>query len=372
MRRFIGFQMSVALAGCSVFGFALGASSTAPPCIKDGAETAINAALSGPGSRALLCPGAVIRISHPIVMGFADQELATQGSPRGDARAIIRVVGEGQATAIESRASGIHLHHVIIDGQRRVGGKVVKGGALIEVGGAVSGIRIDHIRSFDPRGWSALHVFEGGGKCTDARITESVLGPSGSADGAWADGISFACRMGLITDNLIVDASDGGIVIFGAPGTLVRNNTVRTETNTLLGGINLVDYAPYSGDYSGVVVRDNVIEARGGFIKVAIAAGPAAWGIGKPADLNHGAKVLNNRIVGTAFGYGIVVDGVADFMFTGNRVLSTLTGGRDTRCDARHVPSGVPFVRDAGDVTSRYQAGFTAGPARWSICVEPR
>jgi len=358
--------------GCSAFGLALGADGTPRPCINGGDETAINAALTRPGSRAVLCPGAVIEILHPIVMGFADQELATQGSPRGRTRAIIRVAGDDQATAIESRASGIHLHDVIIDGQRRVRGSVAKGGALIELGGEVSGIRVDHIRSFDPRGWSALHVFEGAGNCTDARITNSVFGPAGTPNGAWADGISFACRNGLIANNLVVDASDGGIVIFGAPGTTVRHNSVITETNTLLGGINLVDYAPYGGDYSGVIVRDNVIEARGGFIKIAIAAGPAVWGIGKPGDTNHGAKVVNNRIVGAAFGYGIVAGGVSDFVFNGNRATGHRSGGMDARCDKGHAPSGSAFVRDSSDATSLYQPNFVAGNTRWSICVEPR
>ena len=45
----------------------------------------------------------------------------------------------------------------------------------------------------------------------------------------WADGISFAGSDGLIAGNLIVDATDGQIVIFGAPGTLVENNTITVQ-----------------------------------------------------------------------------------------------------------------------------------------------
>jgi hypothetical protein len=55
-------------------------------CIRAGDETTINSRLSAPGSRALLCPGAVIEITHPIILGFDDQELATVGSPRGGSR----------------------------------------------------------------------------------------------------------------------------------------------------------------------------------------------------------------------------------------------------------------------------------------------
>ncbi len=286
MHRSIDIGAYVALAVCSLGGVAFSASAIGSPCIKDGDLTAINAALSGPRSRALLCPGAVLQISHPILMGFPNQELSTEGSPSGDRRAVIQVAGDDQATAIRSGASKIHIHHLIIDGRRRVLGKLPEGGALI-----------DHIRSVDPRGWSALHVFEGGGMCTDARITDSVFGPAGTPDNSQADGISFACRNGLIANNLVLDASDGGIVIFGSPGTVVRDNTIMTERNVLQGGINLVDYSPYSGDYNGVIVRNNVIKAKGGFIKVAIAAGPGVWGIGKYGDTNYGATIINNRIV---------------------------------------------------------------------------
>lgn len=373
-RRLQAFETLIALVGAAFCYGAVAGSGNHDRCIRDVNEQAINTALSEPGSRVFLCQGAEIAVSHPIVLKSANQELATEGSPTGSARAVIRVIGSDQSTAIESRASGVHLHHLIVDGQRRKLGRLAKGGALIELGGDAAGIRIDHIRSFDPRGWSTMHVFEGGGHCRGARITDSEFGPAGSPDGAWADGISFACRDGLIANNRVIDASDGGIVIFGAPGTIVRNNVVQTNTNTLLGGINLVDYKPFDGDYSGVIVRNNLIEAKGGFIKVAIAAGPAAWGIAtaRATDVNHGARVIDNRILGSAFGYGIVADGVSGFTFEGNRVQGPITGGLDSRCDADHAHSGIPFLRERGNETNLYQSDFVEGETRWSICVQPR
>ena len=80
---------------------------------------------------------------------------------------------------------------------------------------------------------------------------------------------------------MIQDPTDGGIVIFGSPGTVVENNTIWIEKvgswriscavcinsslsqQTLLGGINLVDYLPWSGNYTNVMVRNNSI--FGGF-----------------------------------------------------------------------------------------------------------
>lgn len=45
------------------------------------------------------------------------------------------------------------------------------------------------------------------------------------APGEWADGISMACQNSTVTGNTVTDATDGGIVIFQAPGTLVQGNT---------------------------------------------------------------------------------------------------------------------------------------------------
>jgi parallel beta-helix repeat protein len=54
----------------------------------------------------------------------------------------------------------------------------------------------------------------------------------------WADGISLSCQSSLVQNNVIVDATDGGIVIFGAPFSVIRNNTIGVKTRTTLGGIN--------------------------------------------------------------------------------------------------------------------------------------
>ena len=82
---------------------------------------------------------------------------------------------------------------------------------------------------------------------------------------------------------------DGGIVLFGSPGTLVENNTIWVETvrlsymnrrlsrltdryqMTLLGGINMVDYDPWNGNYTNTIVRNNMI--FGGFATAPAVAG---------------------------------------------------------------------------------------------------
>ena len=59
---------------------------------------------------------------------------------------------------------------------------------------------------------------------------------------------------------------------------MVQENLIITHSNTLLGGIKLIDYGPFDGDYSGTIVRHNRIEAPGGYIIVCIAAGPVVRG----------------------------------------------------------------------------------------------
>jgi parallel beta-helix repeat protein len=311
-------------------------------------------------------------ISNPILLSASGQELSTDGDGDATSFATIKVVGPNQSTAIFSRSPNIHLHHLRIDGKRNALGRIQGGQALIEVGGDVKSVHVDHVIASDPRGWSTLHVFEGSRLCSGAKITDNLIGPAGSADGLWADGISFACRNGRIANNVVVDVTDGGIVVFGSPGTVVENNVIETRKAELLGGINLVDFAPFDGDYRGVVIRKNRVIARTGFIKIGIAAGPAAWGIGSNSTINFGARIEQNTIVGPNLGYGIVADGVRDFEVTGNRVMTPLIGGTEERCDAAHVNAGTAFAYDTEHSTGIFQREFKNGHARWSICVTKR
>jgi len=165
----------------------------------------------------------------------------------------------------------------------RLGGPPINGGGNIEMGGGNSNQLIEYVHSYDPRGWSCLHIAEGTLNCNNATVQNNDIGPAGSdLFQQWADGISFSCRNGLVRNNMINNPTDGGIVLFGAPGTRVENNTIWVESvrpatyiysaptnnnidtqNTLLGGINMVDYNPFSGNYTGVIVTNNTI--AGGF-----------------------------------------------------------------------------------------------------------
>lgn len=95
------------------------------------------------------------------------------------------------------------------------------------MGGDNSNQLIEYVRSFNPRSWTCLHIAEGPLTCTGVTIQNNDLGPCGvDAFQEWADGISLACRNSIVKDNMILGATDGGIVVFGSPGSLIENNTI--------------------------------------------------------------------------------------------------------------------------------------------------
>src|SRR5260370_16124838 len=122
----------------------------------------------------------------------------------------------------------------------------------------------------------------------------------------------------------IADASDGVIVVVGAPGSLITSNVMIASPQTLLGGRTMVDYSPVHGNYGGTLVTNNVIDANGAFIKVGIAMGPDVWSC--PHTVNHGGTVTDNLIQGAHFGYGYAVNGVSDWTVLRNIDSSTHVG----------------------------------------------
>lgn len=67
----------------------------------------------------------------------------------------------------------------------------------------------------------------------------SDIGPCGHGApyGNWADGISLSCKNTRVEFNTIIDPTDGGIVVFGAQGSQIRNNTISVRNETALGGM---------------------------------------------------------------------------------------------------------------------------------------
>ena len=305
---------------------------TDEPCIPSGDHVSIQNALIGPGATAVLCPNALFELSDTVTFTDDNQQIHTQGYPTDDSRALLRIVHKDVATAVSAgHRSGVTLSHVIIDGNRPelgVGAEPAPGvapGGLIEWGGNGPGTLVEWVKAFEPRGWSVLVVSHGDALvCSGSIVRNNELGPGGRAGYAMADGISLGCRNSIVENNTIVDVTDGGIVIFQAPGSLVANNTIRAENRIMFYGIAMGDYGPYDGDFTGTRVVGNVIDAAGALIRRGIAMGPYVGCI--PTEemtlSSRGAVVTDNILKGEHMGYGFVVSGVEDWTVTGNVDLS--------------------------------------------------
>ncbi|KAI0268151.1 pectin lyase fold/virulence factor [Gloeopeniophorella convolvens] len=367
--------------------------------ITDRLNFALNS--SGSGFILQLCPNTLYMIQAPILFAAPNQEISTLGYPTDDSRATLVVSGPvsngtGHTTAIDgtcANCDGVRLRNIQINGTR-AGAPPTAGGANIEMGGANSNQLIEYVHSYDPRGWSCLHIAEGGLVCNNATVQNNDIGPCGSdVFQQWADGISISCRAAVVRNNLVNNPTDGGVVLFGSPGSLVENNTIWVVNNTLLGGINMVDVTPWGGDYTGTIVRNNTI--IGGFatdsdsatqvdganvddviVKIGIAIGPQAWfNDFFGANVSFSGTVLNNQLTG-AFGYGIAVTSARNFTVEGNILFgnTSFIGSRGPNCSASDpTPTPAAFVIDQINVTSTtVQAEFQAvQDANGLTCVQP-
>ena len=209
-------------------------------------------------------------------------------------------------------------------------------------------------------------------------MENNQIGPAGTSDNLqWADGISFTCTNSVVTNNVITDATDGGIVVFGAPGSVIEGNTIRAETRTLLGGINMVDYDPYAGSYAGTIVRDNIIDASGAVIRIGLGMGQRVWGC-LPADSDEftlsGGTVTGNTLRGGHMQYGFAVDGVRAWTVTANVDEATHTGSPSVDCGGRYASAPAGFLFNPARAEGTFQPEFTGAQldlALWAI-VSPR
>ena len=322
----------------------------------------------GAGAQAVLCPGAVFTLNNSVTFTAANQAILTQGLPTDGTRAILKVAGSSLTTAIAANnQSGVTVENIQVDGSRPALGALT-GGALLEMGGNASGQIVQNITAHDTRSWSDLHIIEGivtnnTPTCQNTKILDNLIGPSGtatpSATGVWADGISLACGTSLVQGNTVQDATDGGIVVFGAPGSTIQDNTIVAKNQLLLGGINMVDYAPMNGNFTGTLVTHNTIDAQGAFIKVGLAMGQQVWNC--TTGTLYGATVTDNTLQGQYMGYGYAVNGVQNWTATGNiddsRHVGSQTAGGCFGSPAASQPGGFQVEKQT---SSTLQPEFTS------------
>ncbi|EJU06387.1 hypothetical protein DACRYDRAFT_73816 [Dacryopinax primogenitus] len=360
----------------------------------------LQAALQKPGDTLALCPGQEYLILQPINFTASDQEIYTLGYPTDDSRACLTVNGvvangTGHTTAINAQCVGCDraiVRNIQVNGTRH-GAIPTSGGANLEMGGPTSGQLVEYVHSFDPRSWSCLHIAEGPFTCNNASIINNDIGPCGSdLFMQWADGISLSCRNSHVAGNFIDNPTDGGIVVFGSPGSLVENNTIWVTNNTLLGGLNMVDYLPWDGDFTGTVVQNNLVvgglategneqtATKGDndedvIVKIGLAVGPRTW-FGDHFRNNVSRNgVARNNIFSGAFGYGIAVSSAENFTIIGNSLSgnTSFIGSRGPNCSADQIlPAPEAFVWNiTTTLDSTLQPGFADLDVDSLTCIQP-
>jgi hypothetical protein len=317
-----------------LIGSIIGLKDQAEECIESGNQDAINAKLSGPFAKAILCPGSTFNLTAPVVFTAPYQAIYTKGKPDDEAsHALLILSDSAHATAVDMKHDYCTLSHVVVDGNRGDLGPVKADlhdmHALIQAGGENHGQLVQNIVAKNTRSWATIHVAEGdpGQRCHSAVVQDSTFAFAGDEQaGLRSVGIAQACMRSQTLRNKIVDATDVGISLFGAPGALVEGNQVISKRRSLRAGITLVDFDPFDGDFTDTIVRNNTIVSSlsNATIEVGIAIGPQAWEqvhkfTHRPGLFLHSASVVDNFLQGQFLVSGLLLSGVHNFTVANNR-----------------------------------------------------
>lgn len=105
----------------------------------------------------------------------------------------------------------------------------------------------------------------------------------------------------------ITGPTDGGIVIFGSPGSTITGNTIESSaTERGFGAINMVD-GQYHGSYANVVVSNNKIIGQKLF-NLGIGIGSSIWSDYNPSPL-HGPATIKNNVFSGNIVFAIAING---------------------------------------------------------------
>ncbi len=343
------------------------------PCLPSGTDKDIQNLLNRSHAKVKLCQKAEFRLNKSIMFNKPNQSIFTEGHPNDERRAMLKIVNPDISLAISVYGiEGSTIENIQIDGNRKRLGHL-ESHALIIMGGNVKGQTISDVHAFDSRSWSTLHIAWGdfykdeSGKmrnhCWGVKAINNQLGPSGELEeGKWSDGISLQCSKSIIKNNYIVDVTDGGIVNFGSPDSVIENNEIVSRGIPMKIGIALVDYKNYEGNYEGVVVQGNTIRSENSHIMTGIAMGSRLWHCPNKDFIinNSSGRIVNNKIMGNDFGYGMAINGVKNWVVKGNSIEATFSGVPSSSCGKKNATPG-SFVIDNTHSQGEFQSGFKQG-----------
>jgi hypothetical protein len=292
-------------------------------------------------------------LDKPLIFSEEGQKIATRDARFLKDFAILKLLpGPASSIILAEGIPGVSIERIIADGNRQ--NIQAEGGAVPKLplismgkkGGDNQSIRCCLvINSRSAGGWAAIHVHE---NCSGILIENNLVFNSGvdvRGNGrsagelplGWGDGISTAGRNSVVRNNLVIDASDEGIMVQGAAGSLVENNVISAVSREMLGGIALIDPSVHYTldaekkryDYHGILVRNNLIESLGSRIHIGLPMGGPTWGQYHLGTTLVGAVVEYNTIAGNAAGYGYAANGIDSFTVRGNISTATYSGQGD-------------------------------------------
>ncbi len=360
------FLLMVGIAALAVQGFAA-------DVVKPGAD--LQAVLDS-GEDLVLKPGAVYEITKTLKMKKPGQKIYTKDAKFPSDYATLRIMDRGVMMILDGGGvKDAKLEKVVFDGNRyrmsvvpkpKIGG----GGQppMVHMGGENGDNAVVRECVFmSTRTWATLKFHEGAANCLaeNNMIFGAGVDPRGNGRDleekpfGWGDCISCAARDSIIRNNLIIDPTDVGVVLYAAPGTVVENNVIASISRESLGGINLVDALAYYAmneeknliDYRGVKIRDNYIDAYGARIHMSIPVGCVPWVPHWRGNILTGGEVTGNTIAGGASAYGIVAHGLSNWKITGNISTASYSGLAEYG-DHKNPPDDPgAFIYDKASVT---------------------
>ncbi len=324
------------------------------------------------GLDVLLQPGQVYPVKQALKFKRANQRICTLGARHLTEYATLRLDDPGCPQLVNgNNQDGAALERVVLDGNRyrlsHIGAVPENGQALVHFGGGhVTNQTVRQCVFMNLRSWSSLKVHEG---AKGIRVESNIFLGAGAdirgngRDGrerapAWGDGISLAAAESVVRDNLIIDATDGAVVVFAAPGSVIEENVIAAVSRESLGGVNLVDplgcyYEPGSTNrtsYAGTIVRNNLFDLFGARIHIVLPVGAPIWAPRTLGQILTRGTVINNVLQGEAGGYGLVANYIDDFVITGNVSRAKYSGTGEGRGPTLPPDEPGPFLYNASEV----------------------
>ncbi|KAK4057804.1 hypothetical protein OIO90_001023 [Microbotryomycetes sp. JL221] len=372
----------------------------------------------GDGAIVALCPFAHVVIDphgDPITFTAPRQQLYTLGEPEDHTRATITIENDkghfsGElTTAIRANCDsclGVSIRNLHIDGGRDELGGIERGDALILIGGASGEQEVAHVDAWDARGYAILHADEGPkGTCTGVIVRENLFHTAGDSpldlmltselvrlrDGAppyrglerpghWTDGISIACPQSTVTENTVRDVSGVGIMLRGAHGTQVLQNTVVARDRDMLIGISIVAHPVLTkkrANMGGVIVSENRVHAAAAMIRVGISTGAGAWSTDEMIgdhEIAFASEILKNQLSSYTgyYAYAIAIADARGIVVRENTVVASTWGFETSACYERPAFAlPTPLIRDPRSVIGSLQGEFKDQHYGFLLCVGP-